>query len=360
MVLVFRRVEWTFIAVALGILSAPVIASDLSFGETAVEEIEYLSTNLAGRSVGTQKEQETVDYLTQRLQSFGYEPSLQPFTFERNGQTYNSFNVVAERTGSSGKQIIVGAHYDTEITDNTIDRSNLQGTNDNASGVGVSLELAQRLDNTNNTVKFVFFGAEEVGLVGSDYYASNMSQDEINNTIVAVNLDSLIVGDKMYFHAGRPAATNPTLGQYRDLALGIAQEKGISAETNPGLNSEYPKGTGCCSDLESFENLVPVLAVESTNWDIGELDGYTQTSNPNVPGGATWHDPATDNLEFINATFPGLIEERASNYTQILDTFIDRLDPEVAAVPEPTSVFGTILGIGLLLRRKSSRKKKNQ
>lgn len=356
MMLVAKQVGWTLMAVAVQtIWSAPVLAADLTFGKTAVEEIEYLSKNLAGRSIGSEKERESVNYLTQRLQGFGYEPSIQPFIFDRNGQTFNSVNIVAERTGTSGRQIIVGAHYDNAPSSSTLDRSNLQGTNDNASGVGVLLELAARLESdTNNTVKFILFGAEEVGLIGSEYYASSMSEDEVKNTIVMVNLDSLVVGDKMYFHAGRAAATDPALGEYRDLALGIAQELGIPAETNPGLNPEYPKGTGCCSDLESFDYLVPVLAVEATNWEIGELDGYTQTNNPNVPGGATWHDPATDNLEFINAVFPGLIEERTHNYTQILDTFLDRLNSEPVSVPETTSIIGTtFLGLAFLLKRNS-------
>lgn len=348
--------KWTLIAIAAqSIISLPVSAADLGFGETAVSEIEYLSENLAGRSVGTQKEQKTVDYLTGQLNSFGYQPNLQTFSFERNGQTLTSSNIIAERKGTSGKQIIIGAHYDTAPSNATLDRSNLQGTNDNASGVGVLLELAQRLEaNTNNTVKFVLFGAEEVGLVGSEYYASNMSKEEVENTLVMVNMDSLVVGDKMYFHAGLPAATDPALGQYRDLALDIAQEYGIAAETNPGLNPEYPKGTGCCSDLESFQNLVPVLATEATNWDIGDLDGYTQTTNPQVPGGATWHDPATDNLEFINSVFPGLIEERTHDYTLVLDTFIDRVDAK--PVPEPSSIVGTALvGVRLLATRSRKR-----
>lgn len=139
------------------------------------------------------------------------------------------------------------------------------------------------------------------------------------------------------------------------MALEIAAEYGIAAETNPGLNPEYPAGTGCCSDLESYDYSLPVLAVEATNWDIGDLDGYTQTSNPNVPGGATWHDPATDNREFINTVFPGLIEERTRNYTLVLDTFLDRVNADRTVVPEPMSLLGLIATAGgsLLLRRGS-------
>ena len=316
---------------------------------TAVDEIYYLSENLAGRSVGTEKEAETVDYLTEQLQDFGYEPTLEPFTYEWEEETLTSYNIIAEQPGTSGQEIIVGAHYDTAPSIPDLDRSNLEGTNDNASGVGVLLELAQRLDDSTHTVNFILFGAEEVGLVGSEAYADSLSESEIEDTLVMVNLDSLVFGDMMYFHAGRGATEQPEWFEYRDLALEIADEYGIEAETNPGLNPEYPAGTGCCSDLESFDYLVPVLAAEATNWEIGALDGYTQTTNPLVPGGATWHDPATDNLEFINAVEPGLIEERARNYTLVLDTFIERVaeGEGVESVPEPTAVLATIAAVSL-------------
>lgn len=342
------------------IIPKSVIAATFAYGETAVTEIEYLANNLAGRFVGTQKEAETVDYLTQRLEDFGYQPNLQQFTYEFSGQTLTSPNIIATREGTSGKQIIVGAHYDTDPSSSSLDRSGLEGVNDNASGVGVLLELAQRLEpNPENTVKFILFGAEEIGLVGSEYYVDNMSAEEIDNTLVMVNLDSLIVGDKLYLNSGAAAATNPELGFYRDFALNIASDLGIAAETNPGLNPLYPKGTGCCSDLESFDELVPVVAAEATNWEIGDKDGYTQTSNPNVPNGRTWHDPATDNLIFIDRVFPGLIEERTQNYTQIFDTFLNRLNSTSTSVPEPTSIIAMAMstGIGILASKQKRRSK---
>lgn len=347
--LIAKRLGFIVIAITTStMIPKVVIAATFGYGETAVKEIEYLANNLAGRSVGTEKEAETIDYLSQRLEDFGYESTLQEFTYDYSGETLTSPNIIATREGTSDQQIIVGAHYDNAPSSSSLDRSGLEGVNDNASGVGVLLELAQRLEpNPENTVKFVLFGAEEIGLVGSEYYANNMSTEEIDNTLVMVNLDSLIVGDKMYFNSGAAAATDPELGFYRDFALDIASDLGIAAETNPGLNSNYPQGTGCCSDLESFDGLVPVVAAEATNWEIGEKDGYTQTSNPNVPGGATWHDPATDNLAFINEVFPGLIEERTQNYTQVFDTFLSRLNTANTSVPEPTGTLGMAIAIGL-------------
>ncbi len=350
-----------FISAALNIACASLASSsakaaNFDFGTTAVETINYLSKNLEGRSVGTANEAKTVDYLVKQLKGFDYAPTLQSFDYDFEDKGLTSYNVVAERPGTSGKQILLGAHYDSAPSSSVLDRTKLEGTNDNASGVGILLELAQRLEaETTHTVKFVFFGAEEIGLVGSEAYAKSLSQQDISNTLLMVNLDSLVLGDKMYFHAGRGATEKPDWFKYRDLALEIADENGIAAETNPGLNEEYPKGTGCCSDLESFDLLMPVLAAEATNWDIGEKDGYTQTANPKVPGGATWHDPATDNRAFINEVFPGLIKERTYNYTLVLDEFIDRVNAQ--SVPEPMGILGLATALGassLLLKRRTT------
>ena len=354
----------TVLSVASPVFFAlPAEAASMEFGETAVETINYLSENLAGRSVGTAQEAKTVDYLVDQLKGFDYTPALQAVDYEFRGESLTSYNVIAQRPGTSGKQILLGAHYDTAPSSPTLDRTNLEGTNDNASGVGVLLELAQRLEaETKHTVEFIFFGAEEIGLVGSEFYANSLSPQEIDNTLLMVNLDSVVFGDKMYFNAGRGATDNPDWFKYRDLALEIAEEKGIAADTNPGLNPNYPAGTGCCSDLESFDQIMPVLAAEATNWEIGEDDGYTQTSNPQVPGGATWHDPATDNREFINDVFPGLIEERTRNYTLIFDEFIDRVNAQDydqgKSVPEPMSLLGLIAAFGtagLGLKRRQAR-----
>ncbi|MEO0532443.1 MAG: M20/M25/M40 family metallo-hydrolase [Cyanobacteria bacterium P01_A01_bin.123] len=330
------------------VLASVASAASFTYGETAIQEIYYLSTNLAGRSIGTDKEQEAIAYLSGRLGDFGYTPELQEFTFDFGDESLTSANIIAERQGTSGQQIIVGAHYDTAPSSATIDRTNLQGTNDNSSGVGVLLELAERLDpDSRHTVKFILFGAEEIGLIGSEHYVATMTPEEIDNTIVMINMDSLIVGDYLYLNAGPSAADNPSDGQFRDVALDIAADLGIDARTNPGLNPFYPAGTGCCSDLEAFDGVVPVLAAEATNWEIGDLDGYTQTSNPLVPGGATWHDPETDNLAFINTVFPGLIEERSRDYTQIFDTFISQVNAGGVSVPEPASVVGMAIAVGL-------------
>ncbi len=324
----------------------------MTFGETANTLITELSTNpnFRGRESGSAKERDTANYLKGLFNNYGLMTTVQPFSYKRGGTVFNSQNIIAEKKGTSGLQIILGAHYDTRPTTPSIDRSMLEGTNDNASGVGLLMELAEAVHSldTEHTIKFLAFGAEEVGLQGSKYYANNMSHTEINNTLFMTNFDSIVFGDFMYFNAGTPAAADdrPSWGFARDMALDIAADLGIEAYTNPGLNPNYPAGTGCCSDHESFEPLMPVLVGESTNWNIGDLDGYTQTSSPLVPGGATWHDPVYDNLDFISTNFPEWLEERPRDYSRIMQALLveaNDLNSPLQHVPEPNLIVGMAL-----------------
>ncbi len=338
----------------------PLLAA--TFGVTANEIITELSTNpnFIGRQSGSTKEADTADYLEGLFNNYGLATTVQPFSYERNGTTFNSQNIIAEKTGTSGLQIILGAHYDTRPSSSSIDRSSLQGTNDNASGVGLLMELAEAVNSlpTEHTIKFIAFGSEEVGLIGSEYYASNMSNGEINSTLYMANFDSIVFGDFMYFNAGLPAAVDdrPSWGFVRDMALDIASDLGIEAYTNPGLNPDYPAGTGCCSDHESFEQLMPILGAESTNWSIGDLDGYTQTTSPLVPGGATWHDPTYDNLDFISTNFSDWLNERPRDYSQIMQTLLvesNALDSTLQQVPESNMILGMAIVFGFAFKYKS-------
>lgn len=74
---------------------------------------------------------------------------------------------------SSSKEFLITAHFDTYRKDNP-------GASDNASGVGVLLELARHFkeieDDLDCVVKFVAFGAEEIGIIGSRNYLYKNTQ----------------------------------------------------------------------------------------------------------------------------------------------------------------------------------------
>ncbi|MER2089949.1 MAG: M20/M25/M40 family metallo-hydrolase [Sporosarcina sp.] len=97
-----------------------------------------------------------------------------------------SQNIIAKRTPKkSGKHDIlhVSAHYDSVPF--------APGASDNASGTAVALEIARVLKSYSieKELRFAFVGAEEIGLVGSRYYVSQLTSDEIGRSIGNFNMD---------------------------------------------------------------------------------------------------------------------------------------------------------------------------
>ncbi|WP_240651638.1 aminopeptidase [Serratia microhaemolytica] len=248
--------------------------------------------------------------------------------------------VVASKEGKSPKKIIVMAHFDSyaplsdEDTEKHLGGPTLQGVDDNASGVGVMLELAERMKNipTKYSLSFVASSAEELKALGAKNYLNHMTQQQRDDIVLMINLDSLITGENLYFHSGR--TTPPEVAhKSRDRALALAKELGIEATTNPG-SEKYPRGTGCCSDYKTFDEAnIPVMAVEATNWSLGERNGYQQrTISPSFPEGVTWHRPHYDNLEYLETHLPGQLERRTREVVQILLPLLKEL-----AEAEPTA-----------------------
>ena len=75
-------------------------------------------------------------------------------------------NVIAQtKTGSTSDVVMIGAHLDSVAEG--------PGINDNGSGVAAVLETALQLGSSpdvKNAVRFGFWGAEELGLLGSNDY----------------------------------------------------------------------------------------------------------------------------------------------------------------------------------------------
>lgn len=102
-----------------------------------------------------------------------------------------SRNVVASREVSGFNTIVIGAHMDT-IAD-------VDGANDNASGIGVLLALAKEVQKAKSipyTLHFVAFGSEEIGLIGSTNWVNNLSPLGGRSKIRAMlNFDSVGSGE---------------------------------------------------------------------------------------------------------------------------------------------------------------------
>jgi hypothetical protein len=274
------------ICLTILIFQSPVLANqsgllipDQVTGESAYEHVYYLSEVIGARVASTTKEAETANYIANQFAAMGYDVEIQPFTYERGEETYASENVIATKQGKFDQTLIVGAHYDSVSERSCADGNVLTGAGDNASGIAVILEAAEVLTNykTRGTIKFIAFGAEEVGLRGSRFYADQMTEKEIQNTVAMINLDSVGVGDHFNVYSGKD--NNP--GWVRDLALKIGQGIGHDIRTSPG-NQDLPDcpydfawgETADWSDHAPFRLLgIPIAYFEMMNWELDTCEG---------------------------------------------------------------------------------------
>ncbi len=289
-------------------------------GQRARQHLEALAGGIGPRLAGSRQEAQAAAYIQAALEADGYPVQVQPFTFEGEveGQEVGgkSLNVIAVKPGRSAKEIVVGAHYDSVTAG--------KGADDNASGVAVLLEVAEKVSKvtTPYTLRFIAFGAEEVDLNGSRTYARRMSQAEIENTRGMINLDSLAAGDIAYVYG--QAGTADSL---RDWIVKTANEAGYALETRTAEELNNADGTPCdCSDYSPFEKLgIPFAYFEATNWNLGDQDGYTQVDPALGEDGEIWHT-RYDTVEQIEALFPGRIDAHLELFVTLLYETLTRME----------------------------------
>ena len=100
--------------------------------------------------------------------------------------TYTTSNVIADSTGGNPNDVIaVGAHLDSVGPG--------PGINDNGSGSAGILEIAEQMSgvSTSNRLRFLWFGAEESGLLGSTHYVEHLSASERDRIKAMLNFDMI-------------------------------------------------------------------------------------------------------------------------------------------------------------------------
>lgn len=160
--------------------------------------------------------------------------SIVRVTVDYAAEVRTAWNVFAEtKAGNDDNTVMAGAHLDS-VQDGA-------GINDNGSGSAALLETAIQMSKVkpNNTVRFAWWGAEESGLLGSEYYVANLSDDEIADIALYLNFDMI-------------ASPNYTFGIYDgdesdfvapvDVPEGSAQIEEVFEAFYEGLGEPY-KGT---------------------------------------------------------------------------------------------------------------------
>jgi Zn-dependent M28 family amino/carboxypeptidase len=101
-------------------------------------------------------------------------------------------NVIAEtRRGDATNVVMLGSHLDSVVPG--------PGINDNGSGSAALLELALQFRDVKptNKVRFAWWGAEEFGLVGSEFYVEQLTPQQQADISLYLNFD--MIGSPNYF-----------------------------------------------------------------------------------------------------------------------------------------------------------------
>ncbi len=162
------------------------------------------------RRYDTEGEQRALNFLIDKMMEYGYKTQTQElFVYKRTledvsaptlWQYFDKYsaekdsigkatNLIATTSNQDGKKTLyITAHYDTTKDTN--------GIRDNGSGVVTVMEIARQLMGVSLPINivFIFFSAEEIGMQGSTYFVSQLSQEERVNALGCINID--VVGEK--------------------------------------------------------------------------------------------------------------------------------------------------------------------
>jgi Zn-dependent M28 family amino/carboxypeptidase len=161
----------------------------------------------------------------------------------------DDWNVIAEsKGGDKNHVVVVDAHLDAIYG---------AGMLDNASGSATILDVAEKMKNVQplNKLRFIWFGGEELGLLGSAYYVNNLSSNELSH--IGYDLDADVTATPNYTigvldPAGPDLFSGVSTNTFPNRvykASTVARDQAIAYFDSVGLNHELfsPEGTDAIS-----------------------------------------------------------------------------------------------------------------
>lgn len=186
-----------------------------------LDQLQAIATaNGGNRYTGRSGYTASINYVKGKLDAAGFTTTVQSFSTSA-GTTQN---LIAELPGGDANNVVMlGGHLDSV--------SNGPGINDNGSGSAGVLEAALAYaasgQGAKNKLRVGFWGAEELGLLGSKYYMNSLSTAEKDKIRVYLNVDMI-------------ASPNPGYFVYDDNPAGnSARDEFTSYYTSKGIPWEY-------------------------------------------------------------------------------------------------------------------------
>ncbi|GAA4240163.1 M28 family metallopeptidase [Actinomadura meridiana] len=156
-------------------------------------QLQSIATSNGGtRAHGRPGFRASIDYVKGKLDAAGFQTSVQ--SFSHNGAT--GYNLIADWPGGDvNNTLMVGGHLDSVTAG--------PGINDNGSGSAANLEIALTVAKEgykpSRHLRFGWWGAEELGLIGSTYYVNNLPSAERSKIKGYLNFDMVGSPNAGYF-----------------------------------------------------------------------------------------------------------------------------------------------------------------
>lgn len=208
--------------VALAPATQAATSPDISVTNTKahLDQLQSIATaNGGNRYTGRSGYAASVSYVKGKLDAAGFVTTVQSFSTSAG----TSQNLVAEwPTGDANNVVMLGGHLDSV--------SNGPGINDNGSGSAGVLEAALAYaasgQAAKNKLRVGFWGAEELGLLGSKHYMNSLSTTSKDKIKVYLNVDMIASPNAGYFVYD----DNPAGNSARDAFTSYYTSKGIPWE----------------------------------------------------------------------------------------------------------------------------------
>jgi aminopeptidase YwaD len=225
-------------------------------------DIEYLASDLLeGRGIGSDGLARATRYAAERYAALGLrslsDDYFQSFTAAAAALAHTANpvlrarNVVAYLPGTDpalrGQVIVIGAHIDhlgrgpLGALDASSGNAVRNGADDNASGTAVVLELARllRANPPRRSVLFANFSAEELGLLGSQYFV-NHSPVPTDSIVAMLNFDMVgrLRGDSLIVYGVATAREMPAVLGTANSGIGLTI-RGVGDGFGPSDHSSF-------------------------------------------------------------------------------------------------------------------------
>ncbi|MCX4527477.1 MULTISPECIES: M28 family metallopeptidase [unclassified Streptomyces] len=180
-------------------------------------QLQSIATaNGGNRAHGRAGYKASIDYVKAKLDAAGFTTTLQTFT--SSGAT--GYNLIADWPGGDPNSVLMsGSHLDSVTSG--------PGINDNGSGSAAVLEAALAVSRAGlqptKHLRFGWWGAEELGLIGSKYYVNNLPAAEKAKISGYLNFDMIGSPNPGYFVYDDDPAIEQTFKNYY-AGLGIPTE----------------------------------------------------------------------------------------------------------------------------------------